>query len=157
MSEKYRIDLKNRLNEEKKPKGDGYISFISHTLSESKLDELAYLSVLLDKVGISLNVDRYTDTEKGPDYDIISLQVNLEHYRKLLTRCAGRKPNFEEKYSKYQKCTVEQLQEKLIRQSKTQIAQELGCSRMTLYRIIKNVEKLSPDGNISIWHYTSGM
>jgi len=157
MSEKYRIDLGKRLKEEKKSKGEGYVSLPSYPLSESKLDDLAYLSALLEKAGISLSVDRHTDAERGPDYDIITLAVHTERYNKVITRHAGRKPNFEEKYNKYRECTVTELKEKLTKQSKTRIAEELGCSRMTLYRILKNVEKLSADGEVSIWHYTSEM
>ena len=61
----------------------------------------------------------------------------------------------EEKYDKYGKCTVEELLRKLQTMSKTQISQELGCSRMTLYRVIKNIEVRKPSKDTSIWHYTS--
>ena len=153
MEQGNKIDLKKRVTDKSMQEMNGFVSFTTHTLNEKNLDELASMSELLDKVGISLEINRHGDSDSG--YDLVSLKVNKERYKKAMTRYAGRKADFSKKYDKYGECSVEELQEKLKSMPKTKIAQELGCSRMTLYRIIKNEEKHSPDGNMSIWHYTS--
>ena len=93
--------------------------------------------------------------EKKFTYDFIVLKVNEEKYQNVKTRHAGRKADFERKYDTYGKCTVAELEEKLKKMKKTEIALDLGCSRMTLYRIIKNIEERKPAKDTSIWHYTS--
>lgn len=155
MEQKKPIELKKRIKERNIQSTDGLVSFTAHTLSEKSLDELAAISELLDRVGITLQVERYEDFSLGTAYDFVTLRVNEERYKESTTRNAGRKPNFAEKYDKYGECTVAELQEKLKRESKTKIAEELGCHRMILYRIIKNISEMNPDGTMSIWHFTS--
>lgn len=134
---------------------NGWVSFTAHALNDSKLDELSNIAQMIKKVGVSLEVTRKENAETGLQYDFIVLSVNREQYDKALTRHAGRKADFNKKYDKYGKCTVKELNEKLKSMTKTAIAAELGCSRMTLYRILKNIQELSPDEKMSIWHYTS--
>ena len=153
MDQEKHINLKNRVIDTHKI--NDWVSITTHTLSDSNLDELASIAKMLDKVGVSLEVTRNENSSAGLAYDFIILKVNKEKYNKVLTRQAGRKADFTEKYDKYGKCTVAELQEKLSCMTKTNIAKELGCSRMTLYRILKNIEVLSPDESTSIWHYTS--
>ncbi|MBE5950170.1 MAG: hypothetical protein E7260_01105 [Lachnospiraceae bacterium] len=125
-------------------------------MDDRLLGELSKLSGVLEKVGIFLSVDRHFNDENKPQYDLLRVKVEEEHYKKIVTRNAGRKQNFIEKYEKYRACTVEELNFLLASMTKTKIAESLGCSRMTLYRIIKNIEKYEPEGNMSVWHYTSG-
>lgn len=155
MKNSTQIDLKKRLENLNKQNLNGCVSFTTQALSEKNLDELAVISEMLEKVGISLEISRNENHGIGMDYDFIVLKANKEQYKKAMTRHAGRKADFNEKYDKYGKCTVAELEEKLKTMSKTKIAEELGCSRMTLYRIIKNITNLKPRGDVSIWHYTS--
>lgn len=150
-----KIDLKKRYEEADKKLLNGWTSFTVGELNDKTLDELALISEMLEKVGVELEITRKTKTEKNIGYDFVVLKVNIDKYLAATTRHAGRKANFEGKYDAYGKCTVEELNKKLKTYSKTKIAQELGCSRMTLYRILKNIELRNPDGDTSIWHYTS--
>ncbi len=134
---------------------NGVVSFTAQPLNDSSLDELKKMSVLLKRVGVLLETTRKENSSLGLEYDSITIKLDKEKYHEVVTRHAGRKADFEEKYDKYGKCTVEELMHKLQSMSKTKIAQELGCSRMTLYRIIKNIELRKPAGDTSIWHYTS--
>ncbi len=153
MKEEKQIDLKNRIVD--KTNLNGWVSLTAHALSEKSLDELAVISGRLERMGISLEISRKENPDMGLNYDFIVLKINEEQYKKETTRHAGRKADFNEKYDKYGKCTVGELKEKLQTMSKTKIAEELGCSRMTLYRILKHIEELSPEETTSIWHYTS--
>ena len=134
---------------------NGLVSFTAQTLNDTSLEELNTMAELLKKVGVSLETTRKENASLGLAYDYITIKLDKEKYNEAITRHAGRKADFEEKYDKYGKCTVEELLYKLQTMSKTKIAQELGCSRMTLYRIIKNIELRNPSGDTSIWHYTS--
>lgn len=149
------IDLKQRLNGIDIQSLNGMVSFTAGQLNERSLDELAVLAKRLERVGISLEITRKNNKESGLGYDFIVLKVNEEKYQSSMTRHAGRKADFDQKYDKYGKCTVRELEEKLKSMKKTDIAKELGCSRMTLYRIINNISKRCPAGETSIWHYTS--
>ena len=151
---KNNIELSIRLDGKKKPDISSGVSFTTYSLSENKLDELAVMEEILQKFGVSIEVKRYESTGTS-GYDIVTMKVDEKQYKKATTRHAGRKANFSEKYDKYNACTVKELQEKLQTMTKTKIAEELGCPRMTLYRILKNIEQQSPDGSVSIWHYTS--
>jgi DNA invertase Pin-like site-specific DNA recombinase len=131
------------------------VAFTAQPLNDKSLNELAALSELLQKVGFSLETTRKGNPSLGLEYDYITIKLDKEKYNEVVTRHAGRKADFEEKYDKYGKCTVAELKEMLMTMSKTNIAQELGCSRMTLYRILKNIEERNPAGDTSIWHYTS--
>lgn len=153
MEQEKQINLKNRPIDNHNL--NGWVSFTTHALNENSLNELAAISEMLDRVGISLEISRKDNSNIGLDYDFIVLKVNKEQYKKSMTRYAGRKADFNKKYDKYGKCTVAELKEKLNTMTKTKIAEELGCSRMTLYRILKNITALSPEESRSIWHYTS--
>lgn len=150
-----KINLKQRLSKIEDRNLNGWVSFTAGELSERSLDELAVIGDKLEKMGIALEVTRKKNAETGIGYDFVVLKVNEEKYQSATTRHAGRKADFESKYDSYGKCTVAELQEKLKSCTKTQIAQELGCSRMTLYRILKNIELRNPAGDTSVWHYTS--
>lgn len=150
-----KINLKKRLQMIENNKLKGVVSFTAGELSETSLDELAFFADKLEKIGISLEITRKNNTEKGIGYDFVVMKLNEEKYRSVMTRHAGRKADFEEKYDKYGKCTVDELREMLKTMSKTDVAKELGCSRMTLYRILNNISKRNPSGDTSIWHYTS--
>ena len=134
---------------------NGLISFTAQPLTNTSLEELNTMSELLKKVGVSLKTTRKENTSLGLAYDHITIKLDKEKFNEVVTRHAGRKADFEEKYDKYGKCTVEELLNKLQSMSKSKIAQELGCSRMTLYRILKNIEVRKPSKDTSIWHYTS--
>lgn len=150
------IDLKKRLLQITTEELNGSVSFIAQPVSDGNLNELALIAELLERVGVTLQISRKNgENASGLSYDFISLKINEDKYQAVLKRHAGRKANFIEKYEKYGKCTVSELQEKLKTMKKTKIAQELGCSRMTLYRIINNISERTPDGTTSIWHYTS--
>lgn len=149
MMEDRKIDLKLRLAEADKKTLNGWTSFSVAELSDKNLDELAFIAEKMEKVGLNLEIIR----KNG--YDFVVLKLNGDKYRAATTRHAGRKADFENKYDTYGKCTVGELREKLKLTSKTRIAQELGCSRMTLYRIIKNIEDRNPAEDTSVWHYTS--
>lgn len=155
MKKEQKIDLSNRLMSTEKQKLNGWVSFTALTVNDKNLDELAAMAHMLKQVGVSIEVTRKENKEAGSEYDFVVLKINKEQYYKVLTRHAGRKADFNQKYDKYGKCTVAELQDKLQNMTKTKIAQELGCSRMTLYRILKNIAKLNPAGDTSIWHYTS--
>jgi len=134
---------------------NGLVSFTAQPLNATSLEELNTMAELLKKVGVSLETNRKENASLGLEYDHITIKLDKEKYNEVITRRAGRKADFEEKYDKYGKCTVEELSNKLQTMSKTKIALELGCSRMTLYRVIKNIELRKPSGDTSIWHYTS--
>ena len=155
MKTEQKIDLKERFSKINNNSLDGLVSFTSGELSEKGLNELAAIAAMLDEVGICLEITRKSNEETGVNYDFVVIKVNEERYQSVKTRHAGRKPDFNKKYDIYGKCTVEELEEKLKTMKKTEIAGELGCSRMTLYRIIKNISERKPAGDISIWHYTS--
>ena len=131
-----------------------YISFPVYSLDEKTMQGLAELSEILEKVGVLVSVDR-VERPGASAYDMFRLKVNEEQYRKITTRNAGRKQNFLEKYEKYAQCTVGELKKMLNSTTKTEIARYLGCSRMTLYRIIKNIADYEPEESVSVWHYTS--
>lgn len=153
MQESKKVDLKKWLeNAESRPL-NGLVSFTIPTLSDEMLEELSVISEMLDKTGISVELTRHEG--EGMEYDFLVLKVDKERYHTVMTRHAGRKADFNEKYDKYKDCSVAELREKLKAMSKTKIAEELGCSRMTLYRIIKNTEERQPLEDTSIWHYTS--
>ena len=134
---------------------NGLISFTAQPLTDTSLEELNTMSELLKKVGVSLETTRKQNVGLGLEYDYITIKLDKEKYNEAVTRHAGRKADFEEIYDKYGKCTVGELLNKLQSMSKSKIAQELGCSRMTLYRILKNIEVRKPSKDTSIWHYTS--
>lgn len=150
-----KIDLKQRVSGIDVVSLNGMVSFTAGQLSERNLDEMAMLAKYLERIGISVEITRKENTESSLGYDFIVIKVNEEKYQSSMTRHAGRKADFDEKYDKYGKCTVAELEEKLSKMSKTEIAKELGCSRMTLYRILKNISERQPDKETSIWHYTS--
>lgn len=149
------IELKQRMEGRGTQSMAGFVSFTAHTLSEESLDELALISQCLNKVGITLQIERRENIDAGTSFDFVTLKVNEKRFNESTTRHAGRKPNFAEKYDKYGECTVAELQEKIKCESKTKIAEELGCHRMTLYRILKNISEMNPDRSMSIWHFTS--
>ena len=153
MDNKTQIELNNRITETYQP--EGFISFTAQTLNDKKLDELAAFANLMERVGISVDITRNQNPETGLSYDFIVMKVDEEQYKAALTRKAGRKPDFNKKYDMYGKCTVGELQERLKTMTKSDIARELGCPRMTLYRILKNIAENHPDPETSIWHYTS--
>lgn len=128
---------------------NGWVSFTAQSLGETQLKELDGMAQLLEKVGVGLEVTRNESS------DFIVLKINKDKYNKAITRHAGRKADFNKKYDSYGKCTVAELKEKVKTMTKTNIAAELGCSRMTLYRILNNIEILNPAEDTSIWHYTS--
>ena len=134
---------------------NGLVTFTAQPLNDTSLEELNTISELLKKVGVSLETTRKENASLGLAYDYITIKLDKEKYNEVVSRHAGRKADFEEKYDKYGKCTVEELLIKLQTMSKSKIAQELGCSRMTLYRILKNIELRNPSKDTSIWHYTS--
>ena len=134
---------------------NGIVSFTAQPLNDASLEELSVMTELLKKVGVTLETSRKSNATLGLTYDSITIRLDKEKYNEVLTRHAGRKADFEGKYDMYGKCTVAELKDRLKTSSKTKIAQELGCPRMTLYRIIKNIELRNPAGDISIWHYTS--
>ena len=133
----------------------GLVSFTAQPINDTGLEELCQMAELLKKVGVSLETTRKTNIGLGLEYDYVTIQLDMEKYNDVLTRHAGRRADFEKKYDTYGKCTVEELKNRLKNTSKTKIAQELGCSRMTLYRILKNIELRKPADDTSIWHYTS--
>lgn len=155
MKKEQKIDLKKRALSRNKQNPEGWISLTTHTLSDDTLDELASIAQMLDKVGVSLELTRNENDSIGMDYDFLVLKINKEKYNRVMTRGAGRKADFNKKYDKYGKCTVAELQEKLRTMPKTKIAEELKCPRMTLYRIIKNINRMEPKNTMSIWHFTS--
>lgn len=155
MNDDRKIDLKQRYMQLDKKDLNGWTSFTVTELNEKNLDELSCFAQMLEKVGVELEITRKKNSESDIGYDFVVLKVNEEKYRAATTRHAGRKADFEGKYDTYGKCTVAELKERLLSESKTKIAQELGCSRMTLYRIIKNITLRNPAGDTSIWHYTS--
>lgn len=155
MSMNRKIDLKKRLSEVNKKSLNGLVSFTAGELSEHSLDELALIADMLEKVGVSVEVSQRNREETGVGYNFIVLKLNEDKYRSVMSRHAGRKADFERKYDAYGKCTVEELEEKLRIMKKSDIAKELGCSRMTLYRIINNISERNPAKDTSIWHYTS--
>lgn len=134
---------------------NGIVSFTAQPLNDTSLEELSVMTELLKKVGVSLEMTRKSNVGLGLTYDSVTIRLDKEKYNEVLTRHAGRKADFEGKYDMYGKCTVAELKDRLKTSSKTKIAQELGCSRMTLYRILKNIELRNPAGDTSIWHYTS--
>lgn len=155
MTRETKIDLKKQYNSLEQKKLNGWVSFTAHSLTEQSLNELAAMAEQLEKVGVSLEISRKENTETGVSYDFVVLKVNEERYQSVITRHAGRKADFDRKYDTYGKCTVAELQEKLKTMKKTDIAKELGCPRMTLYRILRNISENNPDADTSIWHYTS--
>ena len=155
MSMNRKIDLKKRLSEVNKKSLNGLVSFTAGELSEHSLDELALIADMLEKVGVSVEVSQRNREETGVGYNFIVLKLNEDKYRSVMSRHAGRKADFERKYDAYGKCTVEELEDKLQIMKKSDIAKELGCSRMTLYRIINNISERNPAKDTSIWHYTS--
>lgn len=156
MTASTKIDLKNRSANNENTISVSSVSLPVYLLNEKTLDEMARLSEVLEKVGVSLNIERYENTELTSSHDTLHIKVNEEQYKKITTRYAGRKQNFIEMHEKYKVCTVEELKEYLSKMTKTKTAALLGCSRMTLYRVIRNIEKYEPEGDMSIWHYTSG-
>lgn len=155
MKTERKIDLKERLSKVNKNALNGLVFITAGELNENSLDELAAIADMLDTVGVSLEISRKENTDTKLSYDFIMLKVNEEKYHAAKTRHAGRKADFDRKYDAYGKCTVAELEEKLLSMKKTEIARELGCSRMTLYRIINNISDRKPAGDTSIWHYTS--
>jgi len=149
------IDLKKRLSELDKNSLNGWVSLNVAELSESGLNELAKMADMLETVGITLEITRRKNEETNLKYDFVVIKVNEEKYHSAKTRHAGRKADFDRKYDMYGKCSVAELEEKLKTMKKTEIAKELGCSRMTLYRIINNISEREPAKDTSIWHYTS--
>ena len=156
MATSTKIDLKKRIADKEKTLQISSLSLPVYLLDEKTLDEIARLSDTLEKVGVSLEMERYENTGLTSSYDMLRLKVNEEQYKKVTTRHAGRKQNFIEMHEKYKACTVAELKKYLGTMTKIKIAALLGCSRMTLYRIIKNIEKYEPEDDMSIWHYTSG-
>lgn len=156
MATSTKIDLKSRRLDKEKKVQTGSVSLPVYLLDEKTLDEMARLADVFERVGISLNIERYENTGLTSSYDMLRIKVNEEQYKKVTTRHAGRKQNFIEMHEKYKACTVAELKEYLDTMTKIKIAALLGCSRMTLYRIIKNIEKYEPEDYMSIWHYTSG-
>ena len=57
MEQGNKIDLKKRVTDKSMQEMDGFVSFTTHMLNEKNLDELASISELLDKVGISLEIN----------------------------------------------------------------------------------------------------
>jgi len=155
MSTNQKIDLKKRLSELDPKSLNGLVSFTTGELSENNLDELAVIAEMMEKVGISIEVSQRNREDTGLMYHFIALKINEDKYRSVMSRHAGRKADFDKKYDMYGKCTVAELEEKLLTMKKTEIAGELGCSRMTLYRIINNIAERNPAKDTSIWHYTS--
>jgi len=155
MKSEMKINLQEKFEKDSSKKRNGLVSFTAGELSESNLDELAYLAQKLEKVGITIEITRKKNHDTGIGYDFIVMKVDEEKYHDATTRHAGRKADFERKYDTYGKCTVKELREKLKNMSKTNIAKELGCSRMTLYRILEHIEERNPSDDTSIWHYTS--
>ncbi len=149
------MDLENRSQKNKHKKLNHWVSFTAQPLSEENLDELATINELLKQVGVSVTITRNENAATGFSYDFLVLKVNKEQFTHAKKRGAGRKANFDAKHEKYGKCTVTELRELLQSRKKTEIAEKLGCSRMTLYRIVKNIEARNPEADTSIWHYTS--
>lgn len=124
---------------------DDYISVICE-ISEQNIHELAVLKEYLGKVGIMVNAVRY------PQTDILSFSINKETYEKVVNRNAGRKKDYHMN-ERYKSCTVTQLEEKMKIMKKQAIINELGCPKMTFYRILKNIDWEKKD--MSIWEFTS--
>lgn len=124
---------------------DDYISVICE-ISEQNIHELAILKEYLGKVGITVNAVRY------PQTDILSFSIQKETYEKVVNRNAGRKKDYNMN-KRYKSCTVAQLDEKIKTMKKQDIINELGCPKMTFYRILKNIDWEAKD--MSIWEFTS--
>ena len=93
-----------------------------------------------------LNAVRY------PGTDILSFSIHKETYEKVVNRNAGRKKDYHMN-ERYQSCTVAQLEEKMKKMKKQDIILELGCPKMTFYRILKNINW--EEKEVSIWKFTS--
>ena len=96
-----KIDLKQRLTEKNNLSRNGWVTFTTQKLSENSLNELAFFSEMLEKVGISLEVTRKQKAESELCYDFVAMKWNEEKYKTVMNRHAGRKADFEEKYDKY--------------------------------------------------------
>lgn len=155
MTKETKINLKKQFYALEQKELNGWASFTAQTINDKNLEELSVIAELLNKVGVSLDITRKENEETGLSYDFVVLGINKEQYETAMGRNAGRKADFEQKYDRYGKCTVAELKEKLKTMKKTKIAEELGCSRMTLYRILCNIESRHPAEDTSIWHYTS--
>ena len=83
MSTEQKIDLKQRLKNTDTKLLNGLVSFTAGELSEKNLNELALISELLDRVGISLEVTRKINKETKFAYDFIVLKVNEEKYQSV--------------------------------------------------------------------------
>lgn len=142
------IELKNGISKF----NDGYSSIICRIREEDEesMHKLAVLKDCLNKVGIKMEAVRSDCT------DLLTFKIDFDTFEKVTNRGAGRKKDYD-MGKKYKECTVGELKEKLKTMKKSEIAEELGCPRMTLYRILKNMESsLSADlDTMSIWFFTS--
>lgn len=154
MGEWEEIELKRDENKSIGISRNEYISVPCH-ISDDAAKELGVLKEYLEKVGIKLSATRHKDDTSGFTTDILSFAINNAAYKKAVYRNAGRKMDYH-KHERYKPCTVAELKEKLETMNKSEIAEELGCQRGTLYRILKNVDFDDKDEqNYSIWSYTS--
>ena len=125
---------------------------------KSFFNELALLQALLKKVGIELCAFEYAES----DTLLLTFRIDLTTYNRKTTRKAGRKISYNKVQERgYSPCTIGELRERLkAKPQKTTLAAELGCPRITLYRIIKNLDAedwYEGDDYLqtrSIWNYT---
>ena len=67
------------------------VSIPVYPMERRLLEELSEVADLLERIGIFLTVDRYTETEVNSAYDMLRLRINEEQYAKITTWHAGRK------------------------------------------------------------------
>lgn len=149
-----KIDIKNRTYDDHR--NNVYMSFILHQVDEETYDNIAMLQDYLGRMGIEFDVTHYTpeDGNDGRPFDIMAINIDQEKFNTYATRKAGRKFD-RNKEERYKPCTVIELNNMLATMKKSEIAEYLGCPRMTLHRIIKNLEGHNFDPESSIWYYTS--
>ena len=125
-------------------------------ITDKELSSLQQINDILQEYGLSIeNVD--TKNATG-----IYISLDQNKLAAKTRRNAGRKHNQDDFETKYTPCTVEELRELLKTTKKTELAEMLKCPRMTLYRVIKNIEtrgyfgEKTPDcfTSSSIWEYT---
>lgn len=123
-------------------------------LEDDTLNNLIAISKLLERLGVSLSIDRYPASDE-PSRLFLKIQIDEDQFHFATNRNAGRKKDLTME-SRYKHCTVAELREMQKDMRKTDIANELGCPRMTLYRIFKNLETAdNVCDDDSIWSYTS--
>ena len=113
---------------------DKIILFANKEQVRIQLKEIEKLNKILADVGVKIETEELS--EEYPNLESVVIKYDIFEYEKIKARGAGRPRKRIEK-----NITVEEIRKRMQNETAEHIAEELGISRQTLFRKLKEAEQ----------------